>query len=96
MSLQGLTWTFYNFAGTPAFRCNKPSDVRTQTGAVFLNGYKSKTSFWLEPNQDKCIGIATNYIIISDNSFNGDTIAFANYMNDKTILVPFNLTSIFT
>ena len=82
----------YNTSGyaTPCFTIARPSNVKATTSAVFLDGYTPKALFWQTAGNDKCIAIGSNYINISDVSFNGDVGAFKNYLinNNKKLILP--------
>ena len=88
-SLTNKTWNYYSGSGyeQPCFRITKSSSFVGSNASCYLAGYTSKKNFWQTAGNDKCVAVGSNYINISDDSFNGDTTAFKNFMNGKKIIL---------
>ena len=83
-----VTWLYAGSSQSPHFRFALPTGTLTGSDCCFFKGYTPKQSFYSTAGNDKCICTATNYVCVSDFSFNGDLDAWTAYMADKTIYLP--------
>lgn len=85
-----VTWLYAGGSTCPHFRFAIPSDVAAGSSKCLFKGYTPKASFYNTATNDKCICTATNYVCVSDFSFNGDLDAWGDYVKDLYIYLPFD------
>ena len=97
-SFNGKTWTYIkdNTYKTGVFQISRPTGIKANNDLLFIAGYHSQSLFWQTAGNDKCTALGSSYINISDDSFNGDVLAFAQYMNDKFAYLPLSNTQTIT
>ena len=97
-SFNGKTWSYIkdNTYKTGVFQISRPTGIKASNDLLFIAGYHSQSLFWQTAGNDKCTALGSSYINISDDSFNGDVLAFAQYMNDKFAYLPLSNTQTIT